>query len=407
MLQPYSTEDDYYNFADTIAHELSHHWFGNLVTMKWWDDLWLNESFADFIAQFALNKINGSLIHTLQPPSMYFRDRKAWGYQDDERNNSTHAIRGIVADTDVAASIFDGITYAKGAAVIKQLVFLIGENNFSRGLQSYFDRFKWSNATITDFLQDMSPYFPAGVDVEDWMTSWLESPSLNIIESIWDPTDLATVATVRLYQSPFSEKYNTHRQHKLQVAFFNSSAAVTQTVTATFSATESLHELTYDGSKGVKAILVNAGDQTFIENYMDQESLIFFMANIDKITDTFTRAQVWYSIAQLNKLGLMKVDSYVTFIASKLLNEPSDFVVSQILTELLGFLNNFVSTDDKAVHTETIYQALYKKLQDSGITDPDRVTVLEKFLIRYSHLDSQIVRLKDWLLGDDVTLASR
>ena len=207
-------------------HELSHHWFGNLVTMKWWDDLWLNESFADFIAQFALNKINTSLIHKLSPPAMYFRDRKAWGYQDDERNGSTHPIRGEVRDTDVASSIFDGITYAKGAGVIKQLVFLVGEANFSRGLQSYFDRFKWSNATITDFLEDMTPYFPAQINVQEWMTSWLETSSLNIFESIWDPEDLASTATLRLYQSPFSTTYPTLRWHKLQIAFFNANGVI-------------------------------------------------------------------------------------------------------------------------------------------------------------------------------------
>lgn len=83
MLQPFSTPDDYYNFADTLVHELSHHWFGNYVTMDWWDDLWLNESFADFIAQYALNKINPTLEMKLEPPQMYFRDRKQWGYEED------------------------------------------------------------------------------------------------------------------------------------------------------------------------------------------------------------------------------------------------------------------------------------------------------------------------------------
>lgn len=125
-LKTYATEDDYYDLADTLAHELAHHWFGNLVTMDWWDDLWLNESFADFISQFTLGKINSSLIHQLKPSAMYFRDRKSWGYTEDERNSATHAIRGTVINTDVAASIFDGITYAKGAAAMKQFMFLVG-----------------------------------------------------------------------------------------------------------------------------------------------------------------------------------------------------------------------------------------------------------------------------------------
>lgn len=94
--------------------------------MKWWDDLWLNESFADFIADFALRNINDSLAHKLQPSGMYFRNRKSWGYEEDERNSATHPIRAQVADTDVAVSIFDGITYSKGAGTLKQLMFLVG-----------------------------------------------------------------------------------------------------------------------------------------------------------------------------------------------------------------------------------------------------------------------------------------
>lgn len=77
----FSTEDDYYELADTLAHELAHHWFGNLVTMSWWDDLWLNESFADFISQYILGKINDTLLHPLKSSAMYFRERKSWGYQ--------------------------------------------------------------------------------------------------------------------------------------------------------------------------------------------------------------------------------------------------------------------------------------------------------------------------------------
>lgn len=160
FLLDYSTEDDYYEFASTLVHELSHHWFGNWVTMKWWDDLWLNESFADFIADFALRKINDSLLHKLQPSGMYFRDRKAWGYQEDERNSATHPIRAKVADTDVAVSIFDGITYSKGAGSLKQLMFLVGEENFKKAIQKYIDRFRQSNATIDDLLNDLKDYFP-------------------------------------------------------------------------------------------------------------------------------------------------------------------------------------------------------------------------------------------------------
>ena len=115
------------NLANTISHELSHHWFGNLVTMKWWDDLWLNESFADFISHYCLEQIKGNFTTVKYDSSMTsFVARKAWGYREDELV-TTHPIRGTVENTIVADSIFDGITYAKGASTMQQLLFLMGK----------------------------------------------------------------------------------------------------------------------------------------------------------------------------------------------------------------------------------------------------------------------------------------
>lgn len=115
------------NFANTISHELAHHWFGNLVTMKWWDDLWLNESFADFISHFCLEKIkNNCKTIDYQSAMASFLQRKGWGYAEDMMI-TTHPIRGKVANTSVADSIFDGITYSKGASTMKQLLYLMTE----------------------------------------------------------------------------------------------------------------------------------------------------------------------------------------------------------------------------------------------------------------------------------------
>ena len=115
------------NFANTISHELAHHWFGNLVTMKWWDDLWLNESFADFISHFCLEKIkNNCKTINYESAMASFLQRKGWGYAEDMMI-TTHPIRGQVANTSVADSIFDGITYSKGASTMKQLLYLMTE----------------------------------------------------------------------------------------------------------------------------------------------------------------------------------------------------------------------------------------------------------------------------------------
>ena len=124
--QEKATEYDMYIIASVVSHELSHHWFGNYVTMEWWDDLWLKESFAEFISCFSLEKVKNELSYKFESPFSYFRHAKNSGYLEDERDNATHPIRGVVENTDVAVSIFDGITYEKGAAVLKQLFYYVG-----------------------------------------------------------------------------------------------------------------------------------------------------------------------------------------------------------------------------------------------------------------------------------------
>lgn len=157
------------SFANTISHELSHHWFGNLVTMKWWDDLWLNESFADFISHFCLEKIKDKCKTIDYESAMAsFLQRKGWGYHEDQMV-TTHPIRGKVANTSVADSIFDGITYSKGASTMKQLLYLMKEENFSKALCEYFTKYQWNNATIDDFLAEMQKHFKVK---EFTLTQW-------------------------------------------------------------------------------------------------------------------------------------------------------------------------------------------------------------------------------------------
>jgi aminopeptidase N len=146
------SNDRQLSVAVTISHELSHHWFGNLVTMKWWDDLWLNETFATFVSYLCLQRVKPRLQSlTFESAMALFFQTKGRGYSQDQMV-TTHPIRGPIANTNVADSIFDGITYCKGAATMKQFCYLIGEHNFSKALSAYFHKYEWQNATIDDFL---------------------------------------------------------------------------------------------------------------------------------------------------------------------------------------------------------------------------------------------------------------
>ena len=110
----------------------------------------------------------------------------------------------------------------------------------------------------------MSPYFPSEININDWMTSWLQTSSLNVFEAQWDPTNFSSNATLTLKQSPFSSQYNTLRWHKIQIAFFTSSSTIAMTKTVTISPDDPITSITYDGTFAVKAILVNYNDHSFL-----------------------------------------------------------------------------------------------------------------------------------------------
>ena len=159
-----------------IAHELAHMWFGDLVTMKWWDDLWLNESFADMMCYYSLYKISDELpFETIDYMSL-FNERKGKGYKEDQMS-TTHPIYVDVPNTSKAESIFDGITYCKGASVIKQLLFLIGEEKFSRNVGNYFKKYSWSNGTLNDFLNEIQK--DVDYDLSEWKDQWIMKAGLN------------------------------------------------------------------------------------------------------------------------------------------------------------------------------------------------------------------------------------
>ena len=162
--------------ANVIFHEMAHMWFGNLVTMEWWNDLWLNESFATFMAYTGLH-YNTEYTESW---SNFFSNRKQWGYKEDQWR-TTHPIETDISSTTVASSSFDGITYAKGASSLKQLVFLIGEDNFKKGLADYFKEFSTKNTRRVDFINSLQKHTTENLNA--WTKEWLQTKGLNSVKA--------------------------------------------------------------------------------------------------------------------------------------------------------------------------------------------------------------------------------
>jgi aminopeptidase N len=161
------------NIYNTLLHEISHMWFGNLVTMKWWDDLWLNESFANMISYMCMDEAPGLEDITLAWSN--FLDESFWGLRTDSLNTS-HPIAASCGSTADAEDIFDGISYGKGAAWLHQLIFFFGKATLKEGLKTYFEKYSFKNTVLSDFVHELSIAAKnvGAVESETFMENWAD-----------------------------------------------------------------------------------------------------------------------------------------------------------------------------------------------------------------------------------------
>ena len=199
--------------AETLLHELAHMWFGDLVTMTWWDDLWLNESFATWASMVALAEA------TRWPNAWttFSQFLKAWAYRQDQLP-STHPIVADIVDVASVEVFFDGITYAKGAAVLKQLVAFVGQENFLTGLRAYFDSHAWGNATLADLLDALEQ--ASGRQLQDWSKAWLETAGVNTLRPHYATAgDGAFTEFAVLQQAP--DSHPVLRPHRIAIGLYD------------------------------------------------------------------------------------------------------------------------------------------------------------------------------------------
>ena len=167
--------------ADTIVHELAHLWFGDTVTMKWWDDLWLNEAFATFMSYLCLKEVQAKLGYDDVDVWADFITNKNWGYNEDILTTS-HPITHVVDDTDEAKSAFDGITYAKGSAIVEIIYNRLGSELFQRNIQNYMHKYAFNNANFDQFITEISrDYEHEDFDLREWVDNWIATPGVNLI----------------------------------------------------------------------------------------------------------------------------------------------------------------------------------------------------------------------------------
>ncbi|MFJ7179530.1 aminopeptidase N [Streptomyces massasporeus] len=303
------TQASYEGRANVVLHEMAHMWFGDLVTMEWWDDLWLKESFADFMGEFALvgatRFVNGWIT--------FANRRKAWAYRADQLP-STHPITADIRDLQDAKLNFDGITYAKGASVLKQLVAYVGEEAFLEGARRYFKRHAYGNTRLGDLLSVLEE--TSGRDMSAWSRSWLQTAGVNsltpqvLLDADGRVEELAVVQEA-------AESYPELRPHRVAVGLYRVTDGgalerYARVETDVDGARTVVAELA--GSEAPDLVLVNDDDLTYCKIRFDATSLATLRERLGAITDPLARALCWSALWNMTRDALLPARDFVDLV---------------------------------------------------------------------------------------------
>jgi aminopeptidase N len=316
--------------AGTILHELAHMWFGDLVTMRWWDDLWLNESFADYMAVLAQTEAT----RWKEAWTTFADTEKTWALRQDQLP-TTHP---IVADIPDVVSIhlnFDGITYAKGAAALRQLVAWVGQERFLEGLRAYFRRHEFGNAELADFLAVLEE--ASGRDLQAWSKEWLESAGVNTLRSHFDLADDEQIASLSVVQGA-SADWPTLRSHRLGVGLYDlkdDGLRIRRKVEldAVGERTE-VGELV--GERLPDLVLVNDGDLTFAKIRLDERSMATVMDHLGDLDDSLARAVCWSACWDMARDGEMPARHYLSLVVNNIGKETKVGLFQTLLGQALS-----------------------------------------------------------------------
>ncbi|WP_086562758.1 aminopeptidase N [Streptomyces africanus] len=320
--------------AETILHELAHMWFGDLVTMEWWNDLWLNESFATYTSIACQAAAPGS--RWPHSWTTFANSMKTWAYRQDQLP-STHPIMADISDLDDVLVNFDGITYAKGASVLKQLVAYVGEDEFFTGVQAYFKAHAYGNTRLSDLLGALET--TSGRDLKSWSKAWLETAGINVLRPEIETDADGVVTSFAIRQEapalPAGAKGEpTLRPHRIAVGLYELDDASGKLVR------EERIELDVDGEstsvpqlvgkRRPAVILLNDDDLSYAKVRLDERSLAFVTEHLGDFESSLPRALCWASAWDMTRDAELAARDYLSLVLSGI-GKESDIGVVQSL----------------------------------------------------------------------------
>ncbi|MFG1672137.1 aminopeptidase N [Streptomyces sp. Y7] len=319
------TQASYEGRANVILHEMAHMWFGDLVTMVWWDDLWLKESFADFMGTFA----NVGATRFKNAWITFANRRKAWAYRADQLP-STHPITADIRDLQDAKLNFDGITYAKGASVLKQLVAYVGQDAFLEGARRYFKRHAYGNTQLGDLLSVLEE--TSGRDMGAWARSWLQTAGVNSLTPQVLLDGEGRVSELAVVQEA-AESHPELRPHRIGVGLYRRGAdgALERYARAEVDVDGPRTVVTeLAGAEAPELVLVNDDDLTFCKTRFDATSLATLRAALGDMTDPLARALCWSALWNMTRDALLPAREFIDLVL-RFAHQESDIGVLQML----------------------------------------------------------------------------
>jgi aminopeptidase N len=325
------TERMYNARANTILHEMAHMWFGNMVTMKWWDDLWLNESFAEWSSYLAM--VEGTRFKNSW--TGFNQERKNWAYRQDQLT-TTHPIVSDMVDIDTVAGNFDGISYAKGASVLQQLVAHVGRDNFIAGLQKYFTKHAFKNTTLEDLLSELT--ITSGRDLKPWVATWLQTAGVNTLRPALEIENDKYKSVAVIQEAPTMPVGSKElRPHRMAVGLYDlvgDKIALRKSVELDVAGSKTVvSELA--GEKVADLLLINDRDLSYAKVRFDDRSIATLKAHLGKIDNSLTRALCWSAAWDMLRDAEINATDFIDIALAGLTGENDIATVTIIANQLI------------------------------------------------------------------------
>ncbi|MDF1606387.1 aminopeptidase N [Nocardioides sp. YIM 152315] len=383
----------FYEFrASVITHEMAHMWFGDLVTMKWWDDLWLNESFAEWACYFC----EAEATEFTDAWTGFTNARKQTGYRQDQMP-STHPIAADNYDLRAVEVNFDMITYAKGASVLKQLVAWVGLEPFLAGLRQYFKDFEYSNSEFSDLLAALEK--SSGRELTGWAAEWLQTAGVNTLAPSFELDADGRYTSFAVTQAAHPE-WPTLRRHRIGIGLYDEVGGRLVRRTSfeidVEGARTEVAELA--GQQQPDLLLLNEGDLTYAKIRLDERSLATVVGGLSKLDDSLARALVWGSTWDMTRDAEMSATDYVALVLANIGQETDAWGVSRIPTYALQAVNQFSAPANRAA-LRARFETGLRELLLAAEPGSDQQLTFARTYAAVAHSDEAIADLEALLDG--------